>query len=150
MEVKIVELPPLKVVGVEIMAAGADAQTEMDAVWEEAGRLELSERITNRVEPDVTLAFISNWSETEPFTFLLAVEVSEPGELSQRCVFREFQSAAYAVFEMPGLMPNVTEPWPDIEAWFKRRGRLWTRPMNFRRFDERTGRGELFMPIKRF
>ena len=67
MEPKIIERENFLVVGLEIQTTAKTLQADIDQVWDKALRLDLDNAIQQRVDKNLSLAFIRNWSDIEPF-----------------------------------------------------------------------------------
>lgn len=135
------------VVGLEIQTNAKTLAADTARTFDRAGRLDLDNQIHNRVDSNLSLAFIRNWSDTEPFSYFLGAEVSQVENALPECVVQNVGAATYAVFDLIGTGSNVIEPWPEIFEWFESSKEEWVIPMNFREYDDATHGGKLYIPI---
>jgi predicted transcriptional regulator YdeE len=147
MEPKIIKKKDFLVVGLEIQTTAKTLQSDIDQVWDKALSLDLDSEIQDRVDKNLSLAFIRNWSEVEPFSYFLGAEVEQIESVPPDCVSQKIAEATYAVFNLVGQGSNVIEPWPEITAWFESSVHEWVIPMNFREYDDATQGGRIFVPI---
>ena len=145
MEPKIIRKKSFHVVGLEMITTARKLEEDSTKIWNEAGDLE--HLIHHRVNKDLTLVFIHNWSEVEPFTYLLCAEVKRTENVPSGCIERIIDDATYAVFDLIGTGSNITEPWPEIFSWFESSEHDWVIPMNFREYDETTHGARIYIPI---
>ncbi len=147
MEPKIIDREAFFVVGLEVRATAETLQQDIALVYEKVAQLDLENQIQHRVHPNLTLAFIHNWSDTEPFTYFLGAEVAKVEAIPTHCQSLHVAKATYAVFELGGRAPHLTEPWDEIGEWFNKTKNRWVLPMNFREYNETTQGGQIYMPI---
>ena len=102
-----------------------------------------------RTDKNLTLAFIHNWSATQPFSYFLGADVKDAIQVPPNCVTKIVPKSKYAVFELIGTGQNLVEPWSEIADWFNTSIDQLVVPMNFREYNETTQGGKLFIPITR-
>lgn len=147
MEPEIINKKSFNVVGLEIQTTASTLLADTTGLFDKAGRLDLDNQIQNRVNRNLSLAFIRNWSDTEPFSYFLGAEVTEVEQVPADCVSQNVATATYAVFDLNGSGSNISEPWPEIYAWLESSKEKWVMPMNFREYDESTEGGRIYVPI---
>lgn len=147
MEPTIVKKENFLVVGLEIQTTAKTLSADIAQIFAKAVQLDLDNKIQGRVDTNLSLAFIRNWSDTEPFSFFLGAEVTHLNDLPPECTSQKVDAAAYAVFNLIGKGSNLAEPWPEINAWLESSGEEWVIPMNFREYNDATQGGRIFVPI---
>ena len=147
MEPTIVRKENFIVVGLETQATAKTLSADIAQIFEKAMQLDLDNQICDRVDMNLSLAFIRNWSDTEPFSFFLGAEVTRVKDMPPECKSQSVDAATYAVFDLIGKGSNLVEPWPEINAWLESSGEEWVIPMNFREYDDATQGGRIFVPI---
>jgi len=147
MEPKIVRREGFVVVGLEIQTTAETLSADIAGTFAQAMQLDLDHRIHGRVDMNLSLAFIRNWSDTNPFSYFLGAEVTQVENIPPFCISQNVGAATYAVFDLVGSGPNLAEPWPEIYAWFESSNEEWVLPMNFREYNDTTQGGRLFVPI---
>jgi predicted transcriptional regulator YdeE len=145
MNPEIIENYDLMLVGLERMTTNQSLTTDMKSLSDEGDRLELESRIANRLNPNVVLSLLWDWSASEPFPLMAAVEVESCGNVPEMCTSYTFSATNFAVFRMVGTQPNLNEPWPEIFDWFKRRGNTFS--STIRRYYGDTNTGDIMIPV---
>ena len=145
MNPEIVEHYELMVVGLERMSTNQTLTTDMQLLSDEGDRLELESRIANRLNPNVVLSLLWEWSADKPFPLMVAVEVERCEIVLEMCASYTFSAADLSVFPMVGTQPNLYEPWPEIFEWFKRRGNTFS--STIRRYYGDTNTGDIMIPV---
>lgn len=147
MEPKIIRKGAFTVVGIDAMVSAKTLQSDIAKIWGAAAELDLDNVIQHRVDMNLSLAFIRNWSDIDPLSYFLGAEVTDLENLPQGCISQSIADSTYAVFDMLGSGSGLTEPWPEIYNWFESSEHEWVVPMNFREYDDATQGGRLFIPI---
>ncbi len=149
MDMKIVTCDSIRVVGLEIFTTQNTNNREAAGLWKRADSLDLEHRIRHRVNPDVHLGIIADWSTDEPYSFVLAAEVSEFTEVPKECISRTYPGGRYLSLALPGRMPNVDEgsAWPLIFEWLEENGERWSGRFNIRFYNDATQKAEMILPL---
>ena len=80
---------------------------------------------------------------------MLALEVTEQGELPLEAVFYTVPASKWLAFDLPGQIPNVdvVGAWDDIIEWFKTNNRMLPFHTYIQRFDENTGKAQNMLQL---
>ena len=138
MEPKIISKKSFNVVGLEMQTTTKTLQSDAAQIWDKASSLDLDNEVQRRVDQNLSLAIIRNWSETKPVSYFLGAEVEQIENVPPECVSQIVDDATYAVFDLIGKGANITEPWPEIMEWLVSENYEWILPMNFREYNDAT------------
>lgn len=118
------------------------------------------EEIKNSVNPNTCLGICMSdpnveMTESTPFTYLAAVEVSNSAEVPEGMMVKKLPASDYAVFEHHGSLETLGNTYDDIyNGWFSQAPYLQDKDYDFELYDDRFVFGspdsimEIWVPIK--
>ncbi len=136
----------LLLIGLETTSREGTVADDVHAQGELAGKLNLPARIPNQTDTGTHLVVLWNFHPQNDFQAMTAVAVSAVAQLPAVCRAYRFPMSEFAVFPIAGHMPNLVEPWPEIQAWYPKDRDANTTVI--RKYYDAQRTGELWLPLE--
>ena len=145
MHPQIIERYELVVAGIEATTRNASLAGDMAALGDRGEQIGLTRSIRHRADNNRALALVWDWSPEQDFPLMCGYAITSTRDQPELCTVRRFPRCDYAVFPMEGAVPNLVEPWNEIQRWYPLDTAGFT--MTVRRYHEVNGTGEIWVPL---